>query len=344
MSRPSTHQTRAFTLVEMLVVMVIIGLLMALLLPAVQAARENARLLTCRSNLRQIAIAVISHEAARGVYPSGSQATAPDANGNINSWSTLALLLPYLEQKTTSSKIDYSLSYEVAADITTADGKTTKISALRVPTYRCPSDSFDEPRLVDGVATHYPINYGMNMGVWFVWNPATGKGGEGAFYPGSRLMQGSFPDGAGTTLCAAEVKGWTPYFRNAALDDPAIDSNVSTLGKEKRQFKTNSGHTEWVDARVHQTGFTSFFTPNTKVLSTVGGVTYDVDWTNQQEGKSATVSTFAAVTSRSYHSSAVNVSMMDGSARPINETISLGVWRALSTRRGEEILPNNYGE
>ena len=101
-----------------------------------------------------------------------------------------------------------------------------------------------------------------------------------------------------------------------------------------------SGHTEWTDGRVHQSGFTTTFGPNTKVLYTEGGTIFDVDWTNQQEGKSTINVTYAAVTSRSYHPGLVNVSLMDGSVRAIGESIELALWRALSTRNGGEIVPN----
>ena len=101
-------------------------------------------------------------------------------------------------------------------------------------------------------------------------------------------------------------------------------------------FKTNSGHTEWVDGRVHQTGVTTTFTPNTKVLCRQGGITYDIDWTNQREGRSSTVPTYAAVTSRSYHPTGVNVVLMDGSVQFVANEIHLSIWRALSTRAGNE--------
>ena len=63
----------------------------------------------------------------------------------------------------------------------------------------------------------------------------------------------------------------------------------------------------------------------------------DVDWTNQQEGKSATVVTYAAVTARSYHSGVVNTVMMDGSVHAVADSIQLDVWRGMATRAGGEV-------
>lgn len=100
----------------------------------------------------------------------------------------------------------------------------------------------------------------------------------------------------------------------------------------------NTGHTEWVDGRAHQAGFTTVFTPNTKVICEQGGQSYDVDWTNQQEGKSLTTPTYAAVTSRSYHPDIVNVALMDGSVRTVSNHINLQTWRALATRSGQEVI------
>ncbi len=339
--RRGPSRVRGFTLVELLVVMFIIGLLLSLLLPAVQTVREAARVTSCSNNLRQIGLAVANYEARNREYPPSWKSTLPVApSTDIDGWSTLALLLPYLEQGQLQSEIDFDLSYTLAPDVVTADGVTTKLSSMRVPTYLCPTERRDEVRISGGVPTHYPLNYAMNLGVWFVWDPATGKGGEGAFYPDSRLTSGMFRDGLSSTICASEVKGWNPYYRNAALASPVDIPLVADIVGLGGDFKTNSGHTEWVDGRAHQVGFTTTFRPNTQVLCDVSGTMYDVDWTNQQEGKSTTAPTYAAVTARSYHNGGVNVAMMDGSVRWFSDEIDLGVWRAYSTRDGGELIPS----
>ncbi len=331
----------AFTLIELLVVMAIVGILIAMLVPAVQAARESARRTSCLNQLRQIGLAVANHEAQNRHFPPSWKSTVPDASGNINGWSALALLLPNLEQAPLVSSVDFELGYEEATDIQTADGTVASLSSMRIPTYLCPSERRDEVRLSGGTPTHYPLNYAVNLGVWFVWDPATGQGGEGAFYPESYLRAAEFRDGLSYTLCAAEVKAWTPYYRNAGLAaDPGMPTTASGVCGLGGDFKSNSGHTEWVDGRAHQVGFTSTFRPNTEVLCIDNGTTYDVDWTNQQEGKSTTVVTYAAVTARSYHTGGVNVAMMDGSVRWFSDDIGLGVWQAYSTRDGGEIIPS----
>jgi hypothetical protein len=105
-------------------------------------------------------------------------------------------------------------------------------------------------------------------------------------------------------------------------------------------FKADSGHTEWVDGRTHQTGFTAVFAPNQPVTCVQGGTTYDFDWTSFREGITpgppTANPTFAAVTSRSYHAGIVNVLLMDGSTRPASNDTDLATWRAIATRAAGE--------
>jgi hypothetical protein len=196
-------------------------------------------------------------------------------------------------------------------------------------------------RFESGVPTWYPISYGVNLGTWLVYDPTTEAGGDGVFYPKSRLRQADLSDGPSMTLCAAEVKAWQPHYRNKALaTNPGIPTSGDICTLAGGEFRTESGHTEWVDGRANQTGFTTVFRPNTRVLCTVSGTEYDVDWTNQQEGKSTTVPTWAAITSRSHHQGVVNAALMDGSVRSFADDIDLNVWRAYATRNGHEIMPS----
>lgn len=327
---------RAFTLVELLVVMAIMGVLVALLLPAVQAAREAARRAHCANNLRQIGLALHNFESQMRHFPPGGRAALPDASGQIAYWSVQAQILPFLEQANLGSHIDFTQSYDLATNINLGGGVVAKLSAARVPTYLCPDEIRDQVRYENGVPAHYPLNYAVNRGVWFLHDPRSQAIGEGAFGMGQPLGPADFRDGLSQTVALAEVRAWQPYFRNAGLAaDPGMPAPTDLCGLGG-QFKADSGHTEWVDARAHQTGFTAVFGPNTKVPCTISGVLYDIDWTNQQEGKSATTPTWAAVTARSYHPAGLNIAMMDGSVRFVGDTIQLDVWRAMITRAGSE--------
>ena len=199
------HDRAAFTLVELLVVIAIIAVLVALLLPAVNSAREAARRSSCMNNLRQIGLANVNFESVARQYP----ASWNKGGG----WSAQARLLPYVEEGGIARRIDFAESYKS----TSADETDVRISSLRIPTYLCPSEPNDMVRMKNGVPTHYPLNYAVNLGEWFVWDPTTGQGGGGAFFPESSLKHGAFYDGLSKTICAAEVKAYTSYERNADI-------------------------------------------------------------------------------------------------------------------------------
>jgi len=332
-----------FTLVELLVVIAILAIFVALLLPAVQAAREAARRVSCTNNLKQLGLATHNFQAALGIFPP-SFVMAPGSllSANNGSWSIHGRILPYVEHGNAYSRVRLDLGWDAP------ENKSTGVPLLRVPTFMCPSELNDRVRVDSGGAPIvYPQNYGFNFGTWFVYDPKTDKGGDGAFFVNSRLTPARFRDGLSNTLGATEVKAFTSYFRNTQDPGPIVPSLPSDLSAfaAGAQFKLgpntndNTGHTEWPDGRVHHSGMTTVFTPNTRVVyEHTDGQPYDVDFNSQQEGRSDSQPTYAAVTARSFHTGLVNVVFMDGSVRSVTDTVELNIWRRLSTRNGDAVV------
>ncbi len=233
----------------------------------------------------------------------------------------------------------------------------TPAQTVRVGVFICPSERNDTMRMKAAVApataataASYPLNYGVNFGPWLIYDPTTNTGGPGSFYPNAQLKSASFTDGLSKTLMFSEVKAYTSYLSKPPnTTTPAIPTTptaIATFGagtspKLGPNLQDNTGHVEWGDGRAQHVGFTTTFAPNTVVPYTdAAGNNYDIDLVSMSEGSSATVPTFASLTSRSYHVGLVNSAFMDGSVQTVANGVDLTLWRALSTRAGDEIIKN----
>ncbi len=320
---------RGFTLVELLVVIALIALLVGLLLPAVQAAREAARRISCQNNLRQLGMAVLNYESAFGCLPPGTLVDVTvESTPNNGAWGVHGRLLLFLEQGHLYRQVDINQPWD----------SQMAIDRLRIPVYSCPSDP-QSNRLRDtgpGRPDLYCTNYGFNYGRWFVFDPRTREGGEGLFYPNSFLRLADVRDGTSNTLLAAEVKAWQAYDRNGGPAVTRLPESVADVQASlalATDFKA-WGHSEWPDGRVHHTGFTTALGPNTRVPYVHDGVEYDADYNSWQEGRNGRMGlpTYAAITSRSYHSGVVQAVRLDGSVQVVEQAIDVRVWQAASTR------------
>ncbi|WP_459558318.1 DUF1559 family PulG-like putative transporter [Lacunimicrobium album] len=331
-------RSKGFTLIELLVVIAIIATLVAILLPAVQQAREAARRSSCKNNMKQLGIALHNYADVYGYLPpSASINNSLTATGNNGSWGVHGRILPFIEQGNLADGIDLTQAWD----------NQMAIDGIKVPVFACPSDPKSETMRDPGSGRPklYPNNYGFNFGTWFVYDPETGRGGDGLFYPNAKLTFRDATDGSSNTLLAAEVKAWTPYNRNGG-PTPATRPDTLALAEpyisQGTDFKKDTGHTEWPDGRVHHTGFTVTLTPNAKPRYANAGTEYlEVDYNSWQEGRvngGSRAPTYAFITSRSWHKGIVNVAMFDGAVRSISENIDLSTWRSLATRSGGEVI------
>ena len=330
----SLHRRLGFTLVELLVVIAIIGILVGLLLPAVQAAREAARRMSCQNNLKQIGLALQMHmDTQKSLPANGNYAWNGSVVTTKNAWSGMARILPYIEQENLFRQIDFSVGYSLQPGI----------SSKRVGTFMCPNEINDKGYGTDPIYGHkyWPINYGLNHGTWHVLigKSAGMQTGDGAFGPNRSYRPADIVDGLSNTLAVSEVKAFTNRVagtRNSATFTPSLVPPTNIADLPLGTFNSTSfTHVEWVDGKVHETGFTTAFTPNTKVLFSSSGIQYDIDVVLATEPNLG--DTYAAVTSRSFHSAGVNALLLDGSVRFVNNSIATEIWQAIGTRHGAEI-------
>jgi len=323
--RPSRVR-RAFTLVELLVVIAIIGVLVGLLLPAVQVAREAGRRSACQNNLRQLGIALANHEAAKRVYPPVCQISTTAVS---DSFSAHAYLLPYIEQGTVAGLIDFTRSFT----------QQPQVAGVRIATFICPSEPRDTPNTSVPGITHQPLNYGVSCGTWFQFDPVSKQTGNGSFAVNLQLRPRDFTDGLAASVGFGEVKTYQAVIRDGlnpstlGAAPPTSPAAVLALGGTA---VADIGHTQWVNGIILHTGISHTFPPNTAITTTIAGQSYDCDFTSSRLGVTTTAPTYTVFTARSHHAGGVGVTMMDGSVQFVHSGVDVGVWRALGTRAGGE--------
>jgi len=301
---------RAFTLVELLVVIAIIGILIALLLPAVQAAREAARRSQCTNNLKQLSLAVHNYHDSFKSFPYGA------VGGWGHGWHTF--ILPYIEQNALADIVPWTDSgWWGGSDA----NSLAFIQLARAPigTFKCPSEpkGIREPRSINGLNNraigNYLGNAGANANYDSAWRMSTSNGvllvGRyvgGTLYPPIRFA--SITDGTSNTLLLGE----SPY----SVDSPCTICDRYTLYHMNFDSGGGSDFSEVLAGTFWPINRSMF--ADTTILAVN---------TNERECSFG-----------SYHPGGCNVALADASVRFVSETVDQVPWRAVGTREGKEAV------
>ncbi|MBN1912605.1 MAG: DUF1559 domain-containing protein [Pirellulales bacterium] len=316
---------RAFTLVELLVVIAIIGILIALLLPAVQAAREAARRMQCANNMKQTGLAVHLYHDAHRALPMGFRMFRKNNKESSLVWMTV--ILPYLEQKNVAELMDY--------DVLTPAWYTVNAPACRceVEAYKCPSDE-------GGLETLYDQTY--NKGPGF-----TRSNIAGCFSADGTYIEPNAPDapagnndaGINPSVTSGKRAVFNMNVQRSIVDIRDGTSNTVAMSEViTGPDGTSDLRGVWWSAwGVH---YTHLFGPNTPMPDEVAGGWGAVHCDEAKAPCTATAATWSTIrfSARSYHPDGVNVGMADGSVTFMADSIDHEVWQAMGSINGQETI------
>lgn len=351
---------RAFTLLELLVVIAILGLLVALLLPAVQSAREASRRVRCANNLRQLGLALHNYLAATGdtLPPSWILTFDFSSNPIMYTWSNHARLLPHLERDGLTEAANFQAIPESWINSTAV--------SRSLAAFVCPSDALGaEPSFELFGAMVWGSSYGWNVGDWYVF-PGIGVHKSpvpprAPFYVNSSVRLRDITDGLSKTIFAGEVRINQDYtscqnkVRIQPGDIPTTDGNADAfLPYNQYCIPYDSdpdlpptapaipevGHAEWFDGRIQHAAFTTAWTPNRVTQKFIRGALVDIDMIGKYEYQGHDGPTMAAITARSHHVAGVHVLLGDGGVRFVSNAIDGRIWRAAGSIAGGESEPN----
>ena len=309
--RSPAPRSRAFTLVELLVVIAIIGILIALLLPAVQAAREAARRMQCSRNLKEITLAMHNYNSAYGSFPAGTiidyihfDPTFADCRGTVCYLS----ILPYFEEEQVNKFYDYA---SVNRWLSQKPEVLNFLASTRIPIYICPSVSkYNEPRHIDR-RDYYGVTGGKKM-------RAHGWRGDifedGVMYMNSYTKLRDITDGSASTLIVGESIHPSKWGDSDSYGDGCVGGpSPWWYGGATRKNDPNS-------VSVGRVLRSTKHPINSNILCLADDHDNNVPFGSQHPG-------------------GAQFSFCDGHVTLLDENIDWHVYQYLSTRAGDEPIP-----
>jgi prepilin-type N-terminal cleavage/methylation domain-containing protein/prepilin-type processing-associated H-X9-DG protein len=346
---PCHNRRVGFTLIELLVVIAIIGILIALLLPAVQSARESARRTECTNHLKQIGIAMQNYHDACKTFPTGRLLSTTIANQG-RCFSAYSLLLPYLEALPVQQLMNFNANPDTTDPIYGDPNAAARFTFM--PMLQCPSDSHNI--LQAGCEVHnYPLNTGTTFPVTAL-NPG-GVPVTGVFYENSHVRLADVRDGSSQTVCVSENtlsilgmgEGPTGHWNGQptqgfvlttgndnATTGPALlnypgDCQPGNLIQQTRGSK-------WLYGAPGHSMYNHIRGPNDLGVDCRGGLPHS----NRTPATWSLLS--HNIAAHSFHPGGVNALFCDGHNQFISSDVNLLTWQRLGSRALNDVVSGDY--
>ncbi len=340
-------RSRGFTLIELLVVIAIIGVLIALLLPAVQAAREAARRAQCTNNMKQLGLAIHNYVSANDALPPGGEVYSNEypafgwATGPQNH-SMKVRILPYLEGTNAYNSVNFNVSAvwnTGPASLVDGFNINYTIRHTKINSYVCPSDTNDPGQGSDPStpATSYCNNLGLNRynSNWSASGPTYYQGHDSGLSPTRTFA--TITDGLSNTAMFSEwVKGFGQMQRDGLNMVYTIPNGVTT-------FPQGTFGADYQLANLCQGTNVRSWDYKGEVWtmhdSGRGGGYFHINAPNRKSCQCCGYDTI--ITAGSYHPGGVNVLLLDGSVKFVKSGINLLTWQAIGTINWGEVVPGD---
>jgi prepilin-type N-terminal cleavage/methylation domain-containing protein/prepilin-type processing-associated H-X9-DG protein len=305
---------RGFTLIELLVVIAIIAILVALLLPAVQQAREAARRTQCKNNLKQLGLAMHNYHDVHSCVP------IADVDGTVNPVSAHARLLPYIEQTNLYNQVNFNVPYDHALN--------TVPRMTELPAFRCPSDPTPLPASIGGRNNYY---WNAGSGIVMYSSGAAGQpAANGIVFHNQRIRFNDITDGLSNTAGMSEkltgdgsngistprIDTYRPGTYPNTPDEAVTQCNAANVNDLAQQGYSNVGG-PWLQQYHSTNQYNHVLPPNGRSCMFPPGR--------------------IATTSNSRHTGGVQTLLCDGSVRFVSENVDLRTWRSVGSIGGGEI-------